>query len=77
MRATGVVVWLDAPVDVLAARVGAGEGRPLLGADPHAALVEILAQRATRYRAAAHVVVSADGDPGVVASRVVEAWSTP
>ena len=28
MRATGLVVWLDAPVDVLADRVGAGSAAP-------------------------------------------------
>ncbi len=34
LRSAGVVVWLDAPPPALAARLGRGEGRPLLGAAP-------------------------------------------
>ncbi len=52
------VVWLDAPVEVLVERVTAGPGlptRPLLGADPHAALSALAATRAPRYADAATV----------------------
>ena len=38
LRRAGLVVWLRADVGVLARRVGAGIGRPLLGDDPPAAL---------------------------------------
>lgn len=74
MRGSGIVVWLDAPLGVLADRVGAGEGRPLLGDDPPTALERILAERIDRYRAAAHVVVAADTVPAAVASAIVAAW---
>jgi len=76
MRATGLVVWLDAPVDALADRVGAGPGRPLLGADPEADLARIAAARQDRYRDAAHVVVAATGSPEDVAEAVMAAWAS-
>lgn len=51
-----LVVWLDAPVDVLAARLGeTGAGRPLLAAGgPAARLAELRHQREPIY-AAAHL----------------------
>ena len=73
MRSTGLVVWLDAPVEVLAAREI--DDRPLLAGDP-GALARIGGRRAARYRAAAHVVIDATGPPDEVAERVVQAWST-
>jgi shikimate kinase len=76
MRATGVVVWLRAEVPTLATRVGAGEGRPLLGADPTSALERLLEERAERYGAAAHAVVDTDGRTiEDVAMEVVAAWN--
>ena len=47
--ATGIVVWLQAPTAVLAARVGNDPGRPLLAGDPAGALAR-LASRARRTR---------------------------
>ena len=73
MRSTGVVVWLDAPVEVLASR--GIEDRPLLAGDA-GALRRLSRARDARYRAAAHAVVDADDTPDAVADRVVEAWST-
>lgn len=74
MRASGVVVWLEAAADVLAVRLGDGAGRPLLGDDPRNALHRISRERADAYRSAAHRVVLAEGDPAEVAERVLEAW---
>jgi shikimate kinase len=60
LRASGVVVWLRAPANVLAARVGNGESRPLLAGDPEAALRRLGAAREPAYEAAAHVSVDTD-----------------
>jgi shikimate kinase len=67
MRAGGMVVCLDAPVPVLAVRVGSGTGRPLLGGDAAAGLDAILTERMDLYRAAAHTVVAAGEAPEAVA----------
>ena len=75
MRASGLVVWLDAAVGVLARRVGNGEGRPLLGGDPEAALARIMDERRACYQAAAHVTVAAQGDAAEVAEGVRSAWA--
>jgi shikimate kinase len=76
MRETGTVVWLDAGPDTLAARVGAGEGRPLLAGDAVERLRLLAVTRAAAYRAAAHARVATDGvDPEQVAARVIELWT--
>lgn len=77
MRKSGMVVWLDTGVGVLAERVGSGSGRPLLGDDPDASLRRIIEERAPSYRAAAHAVVDAGSDPETVARRVLAAWGPP
>lgn len=74
MRATGMVVLLDAPVAVLAGRVGTGDGRPLLDGEGAAGLEAILEDRIERYRGAAHAVVPAGGAAEEVAEAVVAAW---
>jgi shikimate kinase len=74
MRATGLVVWLCAPIDVLAARVRGGEDRPLLGPDVAGSLEAVAAARRLRYEKAAHVVVDAAEEPDWVADQVVETW---
>lgn len=60
LRAAGTVVWLRARPETLAARVGSGEGRPLLAGDPLAALRRLTELRGPAYEAAAHVVVDTD-----------------
>ncbi|MEA3216097.1 MAG: shikimate kinase, partial [Acidimicrobiia bacterium] len=46
LRDGAEVVWLDAPITVLAQRVGSGEGRPLLrGCDPFTRLKDLLTER--------------------------------
>ncbi len=59
IREAGLVVWLKADVATLAERVGAGEGRPLLGDDPAAALARLYEQRRPLYQEMADVVVDA------------------
>ncbi len=61
LRRAGIVVWLQAPTAVLAARVGNDEGRPLLAGDPAGALERLSALRADAYAAAADSVVETDG----------------
>ena len=60
IRQAGLVVWLRADPDVLAARVGRGEGRPLLGDDPAAAIHRLYVERRPIYEELADVVVDTD-----------------
>jgi shikimate kinase len=72
------VVWLDAPVEVLAERVAGGEGRPLLAGDPLARLRALDAERRPLYSALADVIVDATvGAPDAVADRVLAALEVP
>jgi len=64
IAASGIVVWLRARPETLAARVGDGVGRPLLGEDPSAALTHLLAVRSPLY---------ADLTPAAVAERIIDA----
>ena len=60
LASAGTVVWLDAPPEVLAARVGGGAGsdhRPLLGDDPLGALRRLDGERRPLYAALADVTV--------------------
>jgi len=70
------VVWLRAPVDVLAARLrsGKGEDRPLLaGDDPAPRLAALAAQRDGLYRACADLIVDTDDlSPRQVARHIGE-----
>ncbi len=72
----GTVVWLRARTDTLAGRVGSGDGRPLLGDEPAAALCRLEAQRRPVYRQLAQVVVDVDDlDPTQVAERILDGLS--
>ena len=77
MRARGPVVWLDAPPAVLAARVGAGEGRPLVdGTEVGVRLQAIATAREVAYAAAAHYRLdAARRTPEKIAEEVVRLWS--
>ena len=83
IRATGVVVWLQASPHALAERVvaarEAGEGaiRPLLeGGAPTATLERLARTRAAAYEAAAHAVIDAEhGTPAEVADAVLEEYA--
>ncbi|HUC03897.1 MAG TPA: shikimate kinase [Acidimicrobiales bacterium] len=73
MQASGVVVWLRARLETLVARVGDGQGRPLLEGDPRATLESLSLVRDPLYAEVADDTVDVD-DLGAeqVASRVVE-----
>lgn len=75
MRRGGKVVWLDAPLDVLTARVAGGGGRPLLEGDPVKRLAEVAEERRDLYAAAAHRRVDCgDRAPEEIAAEVVRWW---
>jgi shikimate kinase len=61
LRAAGIVIWLRAPADVLAGRVGDGTSRPLLRDDPGGSLARLERLREPVYEAAAHVEVDTEG----------------
>ena len=74
LRSAGIVVWLDVAPYALAARVGAGIGRPLLDVDPAGTLQRLDALRRPVYRELADVVVQAGGRrPEALAGIVVSA----
>jgi len=63
IAASGTVVWLRARPETLAARVGDGSGRPLLGDDPGEAMVRLSAVRAPHYAEVADLVIDVDELP--------------
>jgi shikimate kinase len=69
----GLIVWLDAPVDVLINRLQNDTTRPLLQeANPAQALQKLLDQRRSLYAEAdLHIVVNAGETPEQLASRVI------
>jgi shikimate kinase len=74
IASSGLVVWLRARPETLAARVGDGSGRPLLGDDPAEAVVRLVAVRAPLYAELADVVLNVDElDPSAVAERIIDA----
>jgi shikimate kinase len=76
IRGSGRVFWLDAPAEVLAARMAEGGSRPLLaGSEPAGRLSAILTERRRLYRLAAHHRVAADRDPDEVAARIEALWN--
>ena len=64
------VVWLDAPVDVLAERVRRGDHRPV-GEDPAATLRRTAGARDAAYRAVATIVADATADGELLADQLV------
>jgi len=76
LQRSGVVVWLQAPVAVLAERVGNGATRPLLAGGPLAALTRLEAAREAAYEAAADVTIDTeDRDVEAVADAVAAAFA--
>ena len=74
LREAGPVVWLRASVETMAARVGDGEDRPLLGDDPASALRRLYSVRRPLYEDVADVVVDVDDvAPEDVVDRIVKA----
>lgn len=74
IRRSGVTVWLRADPATLVKRVGSGAGRPLLEAEPAAALSRLTAARAPVYAELADLVFDVDRmSPPQVADRIAEA----
>jgi shikimate kinase len=74
LRDSATVVWLRADVATLADRVGEGEGRPLLDADPADSLAALYEVRRPLYAAVADAVVDVDAlAPEEVVDRVLAA----
>jgi shikimate kinase len=74
MMDEGFVVYLRASLDLLAARVGDGTGRPWLEGDPRAALERLHAGREPLYMEVADLVVDVDEEtPDELAHRIAEA----
>lgn len=72
LQETGLVIYLKTAPTVLAARVGHGEGRPLLmGRDPVQVLTALLEERETFYRQADLVVVTDGRIPSQVAEEII------
>jgi shikimate kinase len=73
LRRSGRVVWLRARPETLAARVGDGAGRPLLGDDPGEAMIRLSEERAPFYREVADDVIDVDDlAPSDVAARIID-----
>jgi len=72
IAAGGVVVWLRAGVDTLAARLGDGAGRPLLAGDPAGVLARLLPEREPLYAELADVVLDVEGrDPDQIVEAII------
>ncbi len=72
LRASGRVIWLRARPGTLAARVGDGVGRPLLGEDPGAALLALEAVRRPLYAEVADETIDVDDlSPDQVGGRII------
>ncbi len=68
VRRRGVVVWLDAPLDVMIARCREGERRPLLGTPE--AMADLYEDRLPGYRASDLRVASDRETPAELARRI-------
>lgn len=77
LRAHGFVVWLTAPIEILAARIEGDSNRPSLTGKPVAEEVrEVLAIREPLYRAAAHAVVETGQEtPEECAARIADLFA--
>ncbi len=72
LKHSAVTIWLRAPVDVLLARTGRKESRPLLrGGDPRETLERLLKERTPVYEQADHTVDSEDSPHAVAVDRIV------
>jgi shikimate kinase len=71
VRSPAPVVHLRAQLETLGARVGTGQSRPLLAADPQAGLRRLAAERAPLYEEVATFSVDTDHrTPGQVAATI-------
>lgn len=73
LKGAGPIVYLRTSVDELIARLGRGEGRPMLHGDPAETVPKLLSERAPAYESAAELIVDTDGrTPGEIADEIVE-----
>lgn len=71
--ARSTAIWLDAEIDVLAARVGRRKTRPLLAnRDPKEVLTELMEVRRPLYAEAPIRIVSGNGPPDDVVEAIIE-----
>ncbi len=73
LAGTGLLVYLQADLATLVARVRAGPPRPWLTGDPAEVLAPMLAERDPLLKAAAGLVLEATAAPAALAARVVAA----
>ncbi|EPR9101260.1 shikimate kinase AroL [Cronobacter sakazakii] len=77
MRAHGVVIYLNVPVEVLAQRLEAfpeaGQRPTLTGKPVTEEIADVLAVRDALYRECAHHVIDAADAPAVIVSRIIDA----
>jgi shikimate kinase len=74
IRDTAISVWIKVPVDVLLARVGRRETRPLLReGDPRELIEKLLETRAPVYAEADLTVESENGPHGAMVDKILEA----
>jgi chorismate synthase len=73
LRRGGDVLWLRAPVETLAQRLGDADGRPLLTGDVRAMLAGLEAVRGDLYRLVTDAVVDAEAPVGSVVQRCLGA----
>ncbi|HYN99449.1 MAG TPA: shikimate kinase [Actinomycetota bacterium] len=75
LQSSGEVIYLRASAAVAAARLGTGEGRPLLEGTPLGdRIARLIEDREDLYRQAAGHEVDADADPDDVVDALVEIW---
>lgn len=69
----GLVVWLDAPVELIVERLAGDTTRPLLQTpDPKQKLLSLLAQRQPLYaQADLHIPIAAGQPPEAIAQRII------
>lgn len=76
LKGAGPVVYLRAPSDVLRARVGAGDGRPL--AHDEAGFDRLLVERTPIYESAADLIVDThDASPEQLAATIEQRLAEP
>ncbi len=73
VRSQGVSCWIDAPLDLVAARVGAGPARPLWSADDALARRAFFERRRAAYALADLRVDASRGDEDATASAIERA----
>jgi len=72
MRHSGVTVWLDASLESIRERLGAGEGRPLWSREDPIAMRALYEKRRAAYALADFRTNASAGDSGEIASEILQ-----